>query len=248
MDLSPDQYILWSIGRWPINLTIVMTWLIMGVMTIGSMLITRRLQTDVHIPRWQGLLEVVVTTMESQTRDVGLEPARRYLPFLGTLFLFIAVSALLTVFPGFVAPTGSLSTTTALALLVFVAVPTSGIMSRGFRNYLAGYLEPSPLLLPFNVIGELSRTLALAIRLFGNMMSGAMIMAIALTIAPLVFPAILTLFGLLTGMVQAYIFAILAAVFMAAATRAQAEAAGASSARPPADRVSEPSHLGSAHE
>ena len=115
--------------------------------------------------------------------------------------------------------TGSLSTTAALAICVFVAVPFFGITEQGLRGYLDSYLKPTVIMLPFNIISELSRTLALAVRLFGNMMSGTMILAILLTIAPLIFPIVMSALGLLTGMVQAYIFSILATVYIAAATR-----------------------------
>ena len=144
--------------------------------------------------------------------------ARTYLPFLGTLFLFLATASLATVIPGFEPPTGSLSTTIALALCVFVAIPFFGIRKQGLRGYLRSYIEPTVIMLPFNIISEASRTLALAVRLFGNMMSGTMIIAILLTITPFLFPVVMTLLGLLTGMVQAYIFTILAAVYIAAAT------------------------------
>jgi F-type H+-transporting ATPase subunit a len=123
--------------------------------------------------------------------------------------------------PGYTPPTGSLSTTTALALCVFVAIPMFGIRNQGMWAYLKSYLEPTVIMLPFNIISEISRTLALAIRLFGNMMSGAMIIAILLTITPFLFPIAMTVLGLLTGMVQAYIFSILATVYTAAALRAQ---------------------------
>ncbi len=144
----------------------------------------------------------------------------RYLPFIGTLFLFIVTSNLLAVVPGFYAPTASLSTTAALAICVLVAVPVYGIAQQGFLGYLKLYVQPTPLMLPFNLIGELSRTLALAVRLFGNMMSGAKIGAILLAIAPLFFPILMHALGLLTGLIQAYIFAILALVYIASATQA----------------------------
>ena len=104
---------------------------------------------------------------------------------------------------------------------MFVAVPFFGIREHGIGNYLKSYIEPTFIMLPFNIISEISRTLALAVRLFGNMMSGAMIIAILLTITPFIFPIVMTALGLLTGMVQAYIFSILAAVYIAAATRVQ---------------------------
>ena len=127
---------------------------------------------------------------------------------------------LCSIFPGYKAPTGSLSTTTALAICVFIAIPLFGIAERGVAGYLKSYLQPSPFMLPLNIISELSRTFALAIRLFGNMMSGAMIVAILLTITPFIFPIVMSLLGLLTGVVQAYIFSILATVYIAAATTA----------------------------
>ena len=142
-----------------------------------------------------------------------------YIAFIGSLFVFIATANLLTIVPGYEPPTSSLSTTAAFALCVFVAVPLFGIRQRGWRGYLKSYLEPTVIMLPFNLISELSRTLALAVRLFGNMMSGTMIIGILLTITPFIFPIVMTALGLLTGMVQAYIFTILAAVYIAAATR-----------------------------
>lgn len=218
MNLSSDQQVLWRYGFADLNATVVTTWVLMITMALGSMLITRSLRTEGVISRWQGALEIIVTSIEQQIKEVGLNRARQYLPFLGTLFLFVAVSSLCTVIPGFAPPTGSLSTTAALALCVFFAVPFFGIKEQGLAGYLETYTEPTLLMLPFNVISELSRTLALAVRLFGNMMSGTMIVAILLTITPLLFPLVMTALGLLTGMVQAYIFSILAAVYIAAAT------------------------------
>ena len=144
---------------------------------------------------------------------------RQYIGFLGTLFLYVASASLCTILPGYEPPTGSLSTTAALALCVFVAVPVFGMKEQGLGGYMKSYIEPTVIMLPFNIISELSRTLALAVRLFGNMMSGAMILSILLTITPFIFPIAMSVLGLLTGMVQAYIFSILAAVYIAAATR-----------------------------
>ncbi|MEJ8814359.1 F0F1 ATP synthase subunit A [Variovorax ureilyticus] len=217
MRLSPDELIYWQFGHVKINATIAFTWALMLVLVVGSKLITRRLSHGLQRSRWQNLLEIVVTALEKQIREVGLRQPRKYLGFLGTLFLFVAISALCTVVPGYEPPTGSLSTTAALALCVLVAVPYFGIADQGLRRYLASYAEPTVIMLPFNIISEVSRTLALAVRLFGNMMSGAMIIAILLTITPFIFPVVMTLLGLLTGMVQAYIFFILATVYIAAA-------------------------------
>jgi F-type H+-transporting ATPase subunit a len=219
MRLSPDQLIFWQHGFLKLNGTIVFTWGLMLVLAVGSKLITRKLSTELKRSRWQNLLEIVVTAIEKQIEEVGLPHPEKYIGFLGTLFLFVALAALCTVIPGYEPPTGSLSTTAALALCVFVAVPLFGIEEQGMGGYLKTYVQPTVIMLPFNLISELSRTLALAVRLFGNMMSGAMIIAILLTITPYIFPIVMTALGLLTGMVQAYIFSILAAVYIAAATR-----------------------------
>lgn len=224
MHLSLDQMIFWQHGWIRLDGTIVFTWGLMLAMVIGSHLITRRLSTSLHRSRWQNVLEIVVVGIQRQIAEVGLPRPARYVGFLGTLFLFIALANLCTVIPGYEPPTGSLSTTAALALCVFVAVPLFGIQDQGLSGYLRSYLEPNFIMLPFNVISELSRTLALAVRLFGNMMSGVMIIGILLTVAPFVFPVLMTVLGLLTGMVQAYIFSILAAVYIAAAMRTRDKA------------------------
>jgi F-type H+-transporting ATPase subunit a len=218
VNLTSDQQILWQHGAAVLNGTIVTTWAMMIAMALGAKLITRRLATERTISRWQCSLEIIITAIEQQIREVGADEPGKYLPFLGTLFLFVATASLCTLIPGFTPPTGSLSTTAALAICVFVAVPFFGIREQGLGGYLRSYMSPTPVMLPFNIIGELSRTLALAVRLFGNMMSGVMIIAILLTITPYLFPIAMTALGLLTGMVQAYIFSILAAVYIAAAT------------------------------
>jgi F-type H+-transporting ATPase subunit a len=219
MHLSPDEVIFWQYGFIKLNATIVFTWGVMLVLVVGAMLITRKLAIGLKRERWQNLLEIIVIAIEKQIEDVGLSQPRKYLSFLATLLLFLAMAALCTIIPGYQPPTGSLSTTAALALCVFVAVPLFGIGEQGVGGYLKSYIKPTFIMLPFNIISELSRTLAMAVRLFGNMMSGAMIIAILLSITPLIFPIIMTALGLLTGMVQAYIFFILAAVYIAAATR-----------------------------
>lgn len=219
MHLSPDQIVFWQQGFFKLNATIAFTWGLMLLLVIGSKLITRKLTSEHRRSRWQNLLEIVVTGIQEQIAEVGLRNPRKYIGFLGTLFLFVAAASLCTVIPGYEPPTGSLSTTAALALCVLIAVPMFGIEDQGLGGYLKSYIEPTVIMLPFNIISEVSRTLALAVRLFGNMMSGAMIIAILLTITPFIFPVVMTLLGLLTGMVQAYIFTILAAVYIAAATR-----------------------------
>ncbi|MEO8767504.1 MAG: F0F1 ATP synthase subunit A [Nitrosospira sp.] len=223
MHLSPDDIIFWEYGFVKLNATIAYTWGLMLVLVAGSRAITRRLSVGLERARWQNLLEVIVIAIRNQIREVGLRQPQTYFAFVGTLFVFIAVATLFTVIPGYEPPTGSLSTTAALAICVFIAVPLYGIKEQGLGRYLRSYLEPTPIMLPFNVISDFSRTLALAIRLFGNIMSGTMILAILLTITPFIFPIFMSALGLLTGMVQAYIFSILATVYIAAATSSNAD-------------------------
>jgi F-type H+-transporting ATPase subunit a len=217
--MGPDEQILWQHGFLKLNATIATTWALMAVLSTGSWLITRRLSTGIEISRWQSALEIIVLTIKDQIKEVGIPEPARYLPFLGTLFLLIAFAGLCTIIPGYTTPTSSLSTTAALAICVFFAVPVFGIAGSGLINYLKTYIQPNFFMLPFNIVGEISRTIALAIRLFGNMMSGEMIVSILLSIAPFFFPVVMNVLGLLTGMVQAYIFSILATVFIAAAIR-----------------------------
>ena len=222
MRITPDEIVFWQWGEFRLNATIVFTWIVMALLVLGARLITWRLSDGERLSRWQNLLEVLVTGMRDQIRDVSHEDPRQYLPFIGTLFLFIATSTILIVIPGFQPPTGSLSTTTALAICVLLAVPLYGIAERGVGGYLRKYIQPTVFMLPFNIIGELSRTLALAIRLYGNVMSGTIIVGILIGIVPFIFPVVMQLLGLLTGLIQAYIFAVLAMVYIASATRAHA--------------------------
>jgi len=223
-DITPDQVVYWQYGGIRLNATLVFTWVVMVLLLLLSWWVTRRLSRRTPLSRWQNLLEITVQTMRSQIRDISQSAgADRFLPFVGTLFLFIAVSNLLAVIPGFTPPTASLSTSAALALCVFVAVPLYGIISRGVGGYLKQYIRPTVFMLPFHVMGELSRTLALAVRLFGNVMSGTKIVAILLAVAPFFFPVLMNALGLLTGMIQAYIFAVLTMVYIASSTRVQEE-------------------------
>lgn len=218
MHLSPDEIVYWQLGFFKLNATILFTWCLMVVFIVGVQLLMRILTNKSKRTRWQNALEIIVLAIEKQISSVGLSNPRQYIGFLGTLFLYIALANLFTIFPGYDAPTGSLSTTLSLALCVFVTVPYYGIKQRGLKDYLASYTQPTFIMLPFNIIGEISRTFALAVRLFGNIMSGSMIIGIMLIIAPFVFPVVMTALGLLTGLVQAYIFFILASVYIAAAT------------------------------
>ncbi|VVB52611.1 ATP synthase subunit a [uncultured archaeon] len=219
VEITPDAIVFWKSGYFSLNATIVFTWMVMVLLALTAWLATRRLSIEPPLSRWQNLLEIIVTYMRNQIREITMQDSDRYLPFVGTLFLFISVSNLLGIVPGYYPPTASLSTTAALAVCVFFAVPIYGIAQQGLIGYLKHYSQPSVFMVPFHIIGELSRTLSLAVRLFGNIMSGTMIIAILLLVTPLFVPIILQALGLLIGLVQAYIFAILATVYIASATR-----------------------------
>jgi F-type H+-transporting ATPase subunit a len=216
--LSPDEIVYATVGPFALTATLVFTWVVMAVLLGISLVVGRSLRVIGPLSRGQHALEALVTVILEQIRDITGQDPEPYLPFVGTLFLFIVTSNVLAIVPGFHPPTGSLATTAALALAVFLAVPAFGIARVGLAAYLRGYLRPSPFMLPFTIIGELSRTLALAVRLFGNIMSGTVIVAILLSVTPLFFPAVMQAFGLLIGVIQAYIFAILAIVYIASGT------------------------------
>lgn len=220
--LTPDEIKI-QLGAVAFNATLLYTWFVMLLLVLLSGWITRKLSASTRISRGQNLLEVLVLGINQQIEEISDQSPEPYLPFVGTLFVFIAVSNMLSIVPGFTPPTGSLSTTAALAICVFVSVPIYGIRKQGIRHFLHQYLQPNPVMLPFNIIGDISRIISLAVRLFGNVMSGTMIVAILLSIAPLLFPVVMQALGLLTGLIQAYIFAILAMVYIAAVTQVSQE-------------------------
>lgn len=220
MHLTTDEIILYRHGFIVLNATLVYTWVVMLLLTVMSWLVTRNISLTHRRSRWQNALEVIVGYIRSQAREIGGQGADFYVPFVGTLFLFIALANLLDVVPGWHAPTGSLSTTMALAICVAVHVPILGIREQGLLGYLRHYVSPSVVMLPLHIVSEFSRTLALAVRLFGNIMSGGMIVGILLAIVPFFFPVAMQVLGLLTGIIQAYIFAILATVYIGAAATA----------------------------
>lgn len=218
MNMQLDSHVLCHLGPLALNMTLVMTWIVMAVAAGLSWLVTRHLVVE-HPSHAQVFLEAVVGTIHGQVAEIVEEEPGPILPFVGTLFVFISLSSLLSVVPGFHPPTGSLSTTGALALCVFVAVPLFGIARQGLAGYLKTYLEPTLFMLPFHVMSELTRTLSLAVRLFGNVMSGTLMGGVLLSLTPLLFPVVMQAFELLIGQVQAYIFAVLATVYLASARR-----------------------------
>lgn len=221
--ISPDASVLLEIGPFAVNMTIAVTWLLMVMLVVPAWFVTRHMAPDAEASRLQVFVEAAVSYTREQIREIAGERTDVILPFSGTLVLFIGLANILAIVPGYEPPTASLSTTTALAIAVFVAVPVFGITSVGVRSYLRHYVEPTPIMLPFRIISELSRTLALAVRLFGNVMSGEKVVAILLLVVPIVFPVLLEALGLLTGIIQAYIFAVLATVYIASAMEASRE-------------------------
>jgi F-type H+-transporting ATPase subunit a len=217
MNFNPDNIIVWHWGIFPVNATLLYTWLVMIIIILAAWLATRNITSGIKASRWQIFMEIIVESIRKHIQDISHEDPEPFQAFIGSFFLFIAISNLLTIVPGFRPPTGSLSTTTALALCVFLAVPVYGIKRHGLPAYFKQYTRPSVFMLPFNIIGEISRTIALAVRLFGNMMSGTVVVAVLISITPFLFPIILQLLGLLTGMIQAYIFSILAMVYISSA-------------------------------
>ena len=220
MNINPDKQVLFEYGPLHLNATILWTWVVMAVLTVTSAVITSGLSAGRRGP-WENALEAVGVFFSSQVRGImGIEPSP-FVPFLGTLGLFILFSNIMEVVPLFHPPTSSLSTTAALAVCVFFAVPYFGIRKKGLWNHLKTYFLPTPLMLPFHLIAEVSRTISLAVRLFGNIMSEALILAVLLSIVPLFLPLVMQAFGLVIGTVQAYIFFTLAAVYIGSSQAAQ---------------------------
>lgn len=207
--------VLFHIGPVAIARPVVTTWAIMLALTVVCWLVTRRLQKQPG--ERQAVLELVVAGIERQIGDIIRKDARRYLPLLGTLFIFLVTANLSGLLPGVEGPTGKLETPAALAFIVFLSVHYYGIRSRGVRGYLASFAEPKLIMLPLNILSEITRTFSLMLRLFGNIMSGEFVIALVVALAGLFVPIPLMALEILVGLVQAYIFTVLAAVFIGAA-------------------------------
>lgn len=222
MSIDPSDTIYFQYGFIRITATLVYTWIVMLIITFLSLFISRSIgksKNPLEVTKSQNISEAVITTVRGQIREVTQEDPSKYFPFIGTIFIFILFSNVVSIIPGFISPTSSLNTTTALAICVFIAVPYYGIQSQGLKTYLKQYVKPNIIMLPFNIIGELSRTMSLAVRLYGNIMSSGLIVIILLGILPLFFPVLVNAFGLLMGGIQAYVFSILSIVYIASSTK-----------------------------
>lgn len=207
---------LFWIGPLPISHAVAVTWALMALLGVGSWWLTRRLA--LHPSRLQALLELLVTTLDAQIRDtMQVAAAAPYRGLIGSLFLFILAANWSELVPGIEPPTANLETDTALALLVLVASVGYGIARRGLRRYLRAFAEPSWLMIPLNLVEQITRTFSLTVRLFGNVMSGVFVIGIALSLAGLLVPIPFMALDVLTGAIQAYIFSVLAMVFIGAA-------------------------------
>ncbi len=200
------------LGTVPITAPVVTTWGLMAVLTIACWLATRSFR--VVAGGWQTVVESIVVGIEEQIRAIVGRDAAPFLPLLGTLFIFLVIANLSGIIPGIKAPTASLETPAALAVIVFLSVHFFGIRIQGMVPYLKGYLKPNPALLPLNILSEITRSFSLAVRLFGNIMSDELVLAIILALAGLLVPVPFTAFAILIGLVQAYIFSVLAAVYI----------------------------------
>ena len=204
--------VLFHLGFVPISSAVVTTWGLMAALTVGCWIATRTLRVVAKGP--QAVIEAAVLEIEAQITATLDRNAGPFLALLGTLFIFLLVANLSGILPGVRPPTASLETPAALAAIVFLSVHFYGIRFQGFATYLKSYLRPNPVMLPFNILSEITRSFSLAMRLFGNLMSEELVVAIILALAGLLVPIPFMAFGILVGLVQAYIFTILAAVYI----------------------------------
>jgi F-type H+-transporting ATPase subunit a len=213
MNYSPlATTVLFHAGMVPISRTVVTTWALMAALALACRIATRRF--EINLNALQAVIETLVGEIENQIGATLNRDPRPFLPLLGTLFIFLLTANLSGVLPGVKAPTAAIETPAALSAVVFLSVHYYGVQVQGLGRYLKGYLKPNPLLLPLNVLGEFTRSFSLAMRLFGNVMSDELVLAIIFALSGLFVPIPFMAFGILVGIVQAYIFSVLAAVYI----------------------------------
>lgn len=222
MSIDPSEIVFFEYGFIKITATLLYTWLVSFLLIAMALFIRSRINRrsdPLEVNKIQNISEALIVLIRDQIKEMSQEDSDKYFPFIATIFIFILFSNFISIIPWITPPTASLNTSTALAICVFLAVPYFGIKNQGVKKYLQQYIKPNIIMLPFNIIGEISRTLALAIRLYGNVMSSGLIVLILLGILPLFFPIIIDAFGLLVGAIQAYVFAILSMVYILSATQ-----------------------------
>lgn len=207
--------VLFHLGPVPISSAVAVSWGIVAALALGSWLATRRL--SLRPSRTQAVLELLVETIDGQIRDTMQVDPAPYRALIGSIFLFVLTANWSGLVPGIEPPTAHLETDAALAGIVFLATIVFGLRSRGVRGYLATFAEPGWLMVPLNLVEQITRTFSLMVRLFGNVMSGVFVVGIALSLAGLIVPIPFMALDLLTGAIQAYIFSVLAMVFIGAA-------------------------------
>lgn len=210
---------LFELGPLQLTSTVITTWVVMAAIGLLAWLTTRRLQTIPDRP--QAIVEAIVLIIEESIRDIAPQHVDEILPFIGSLWIFLILANLVGLIPGMHSPTRDLSATAAIAFLVFLSVHWYGIRIQGLKNYLLHYLKPSPILLPFNLISEVTRTIALAVRLFGNIMSLEMIALLVLLVAGFLVPVPIMMLHIVEALVQAYIFGMLALIYVAGGLQSQ---------------------------
>jgi F-type H+-transporting ATPase subunit a len=222
MSHSPlEATIVFHIGLIGITGTVVTTWMLMAMLVIACRFATRRL--SISPDGLQAMIETLVSAIEDQIRETVNRDPFEFLPLLGTLFIFLVLANLSGLLPGVRAPTAAIETPAALAFVVFFSVHYFGIKQHGLGGYFEGYLKPNPLLLPLNILSEFTRSFSLMMRLFGNIMSDELVIAIVVALAGLLVPIPFMAFEILVGLVQAYIFSVLAAVYIGGAAGAIAK-------------------------
>lgn len=216
MEETLNPSVLFFIFGLPVTKIVVSTWFVMAFLVIASFISTRKMD---FIPKrfLQNVVELFVEAIIYLIEDMSPGNGKKFLSLVGTLALFIGTANLAGLVPGLSSPTSDFNTTLALALVVFLSVPYYGIRTRGAKDYFKDYITPSPIMVPFHIISEITRTFSLALRLFGNIMGEEIVIAILFLLSPLFVPVPMMLFSIFTGIVQAYIFTILTAVYLSAA-------------------------------
>ncbi len=208
-----------ELGPLTITHTVIITWVIIAAVCLLVWLLSRRLRMEPGPV--QTAVEGMVSMIENAIAAVAPQHTQQLLPFIGSLWVFLVIANLSGLIPGVHAPTRELSTTAALAFLVFLSTHWFGIRIQGLKNYLRHYLAPSPLLLPFHLISEITRTVALAVRLFGNIMSLEMAALLILLVAGFLAPVPILMLHVVEALVQAYIFGMLALIYVAGSIQSQ---------------------------
>lgn len=214
-----EVHTIFHLGPVGVTSPVITTWVIMGIFVLLSLALTRNLRQEPGPT--QVVVEGLIGAMDRAVREVLPNAAEQVLPFIGTLWMFVVAANLAGIIPGLHSPTGVLSTTAALAILVFFSVHWYGVRTEGLKAYLMHYLTPSPLLLPFHLMSEVTRTVALAVRLFGNIMSLEMAVLLVLLVAGFLMPVPLLILHVIEALIQAYIFGMLALIYIASAIQSQ---------------------------